>query len=221
MDENGEEKGVIRKSVAGEDKVNIPLNGSATVKIKDNSKTFQDVSAVAGEAETDSVAGAVAFVSAHELFQGTGNETFSPDQPMSRGMLATVLHRLEGQPAAAESNSFSDVSSGAWYAGGVAWAAEKGIASGEDGKFAPDAPLTREQFVLMLWKYAGSPKAKSQELDPAFPDAETVSSDDAKRALCWAVEKGIVHGSGGKLAPAGITTRAQAALMLKRFMENA
>lgn len=113
---------------------------------------------------------------------------------------------------------FDDVSSGAWYAEGVAWAAENGIVSGYGGQFGPDDSITREQFVVMLWRYAGSPEAGSQTLD--FVDADQVSGY-AQEALCWAVENGILRGVGnGVLDPGGTATRAQAAQLLKNFMEN-
>ena len=139
---------------------------------------------------------------------------------MSRGMLATVLYNLEGSPAQAQGSGFGDVSSDAWYADGVAWAAENGIAGGYgDDRFAPEESITREDFVVMLWKYAGSPKAGDQGLP--FTDADQ-ASDYAQEALRWAVEKGILSGhSDGQLAPRGTATRAQAAQILKRFMENA
>ena len=87
-----------------------------------------------------------------------------------------------------------------------------------NGKFGPNDSVTREQFVLMLWKYAGSPKASDQVLD--FTDSNQVSSY-ALEALCWAVENGILSGyTNGRLAPGGTATRAQAAQMLKNFMES-
>ncbi|MDE7220652.1 MAG: S-layer homology domain-containing protein [Oscillospiraceae bacterium] len=203
----------IRRSLAADGVMNIPLSGSATVEIVDNSKDFADVPAGSWAAD------AVAFASAHELLDGTGEETFSPDQAMSRGMLATVLYRLDGSPEMDAAGTFSDVGSDAWYADGVAWAVESGIADGYgDGQFGPDDSITREQFVVMLWRYAGSPETGSQDLD--FADADQVSGY-AQAALGWAVEKGILSGVGdGMLDPAGTATRAQAAQLLKNFMEN-
>lgn len=205
---------VVRKSVAGEGMLNVPLDGSATIEIVDNSKAFTDVPS------DNWAADAVAFASARELFSGTGEDTFGPDEPLSRGMLATVLYSLEGSPAQDETGEFSDVSSDAWYAGGVAWAVANGIAEGYDnGQFGPDDSITREQFVVMVWKYAGSPEAAGQTL--AFADADQIS-DYAQQALCWAVENNILSGcADGLLAPGGPATRAQAALMLKNFMEGA
>ena len=114
---------------------------------------------------------------------------------------------------------FSDVNSGAWYEEGVVWAAENGIVNGYgDDQFGPNDDITREQFVVVLWRYAGSPKAGSQVLD--FVDADQVSGY-ALEALCWAVENGILHGVGnGVLDPGGTATRAQAAQLLKNFMES-
>ena len=161
----------------------------------------------------------MAITTAHELFNGTSETTFSPDQSMSRGMLAAVLYRLEGNPELDLTDAFHDVSGDAWYAEGVAWAAENGIAGGYgDGQFGPNDDITREQFVVMLWRYAGSPQAGSQTLD--FTDADQASGY-AQEALCWAVEKGILRGvGGGVLDPGGTATRAQAAQLLKNFMEN-
>ena len=207
----------IRKSVVEDGMVNIPLNGSATVEIVDNSKEFADVPS------TNWAADAVAFASAHELFSGTSENTFSPNQPMSRGMLTTVLYNLEGRPeqdltVQDLADGYSDVSSDAWYAEGIAWAAENGIASGyANGQFGPDDSITREQFAVMLWKYAGSPGSDSQ-LD--FTDADQISGY-AQTALRWAAEKGILSGyTNGQLSPKGTATRAEAAQMLKSFLEN-
>lgn len=203
----------VRKSVVEDGVMSIPLSGSATVEIVDNSKEFNDVPSESWAAD------AVAFASARELFSGTSETTFSPDQTMSRGMLATVLYRLDGSPELDLTEAFQDVSSEAWYAEGVAWAVENGIAGGYGGsQFGPDDSITREQFVVMLWRYAGSPESSSQVLD--FADADQVNGY-AQKALCWAVENGIVHGVGnGMLDPGGTATRAQAAQLLKNFVEN-
>lgn len=203
----------IRKAVAEDGKISVPLDGSATVEIVDNSKDFSDVPAESWAAD------AVAFASAHELFNGTSETTFSPDQAMSRGMLATVLYNLEGQPDQDQTVTFSDVSSDAWYAAGVSWAAENGITNGYgDGQFAPNQSITREQFAVMLWRYAGSPAVVGQTLN--FTDADK-ASDYALEALRWAAANGILNGYGdGQLDPGGLATRAQAAQMLKNFLEN-
>ena len=203
----------VRKSIVEDGVMSIPLNGSATVEIVDNSKDFTDVP------EGNWAADAVDFAVSHELFNGTSETTFSPGQTMSRGMLATVLYRLEGSPETDLNGLFSDVNDSSYYAESIAWATENGITGGYgDGRFGPDDSITREQFVVMLWRYAGSPKASSQTLD--FADADQVSGF-AQEALCWAVENNILHGSGdGTLTPGGTATRAHAAQLLKNFMEN-
>ena len=203
----------VQKSVVEDGKISVPLSGSATVEIVDNSKEFADVSPTSWEAD------AVAFASAHELFSGTSETAFSPNESMSRGMLATVLYRLEGCPDQEGAATYGDVSSDAWYADGVAWVTENGIANGYgDGQFGPNDNITREQFAVMLWNYAGRPAASSRVLD--FTDADQAGSY-ALEALCWAAENGILNGYGnGQLVPGGTATRAQAAQMLKNFMEN-
>lgn len=204
----------IQKSVVKDGALAIPLDGSATVEIVDNSKDFDDVS------PTDWEADAVAFASAHELFGGTSDTTFSPDQEMSRGMLATVLYRLEGLPDQDTAVLFEDVDSDAWYTDGVVWAAENGIVNGDgQGQFRPNDSITREQFAVMLWRYAGSPETGSDQ-GLAFTDADQTSGY-AQQALRWAVSNGIISGyPNGQLNPGGTATRAQAAQMLKNFMEN-
>lgn len=203
----------IRKAVPEGSTLSVPLSGSATVEIVDNSKEFTDVPT------TDWAADAVAFASAHELFDGTSETTFSPEESMTRAMLATVLYNLEGRPARSLASEFSDVDSGAWYAAGVSWATENGITNGYGGEtFGPNDSVTREQFAVMLWRYAGSPAASGSAL--SFVDANQASSY-AIEALCWAAENGVLNGhDDGRLDPDGLATRAQAAQMLKNFMEN-
>lgn len=204
---------VVRKSVADNGAVTIPLDGSAKLEIVDNSKYFADVPATSWAAD------AVAFASAHELFGGTGANQFSPDLPMSRGMLAVVLHNLESNPAQALTGAFADVDNSQWYAEGVAWAEAQGIIGGYgNGRFGPNDNITREQLAVMLWRYSGSPAATDRELH--FADAHR-ASDWALDALRWATENGIINGKGGGiLDPTGQATRAEAAQMLKNFMED-
>ena len=205
---------VLQRSVVKDGKLSAPLSGSATVEIVDNGKSFADVP------DTNWAAEAVTFASARELFNGTSETTFSPDETTSRGMVATVLYRLEGQPGQALTDVYNDVSDDAWYADSVAWAAENGIVNGYgDGQFGPNDSVTREQFVVMLWRYVGSPEANGHDLT-AFTDADQINSY-AQEALCWAVENGVLKGNGsGQLVPGGTATRAEAAQMLKNFIEN-
>lgn len=205
---------VVRKSVAGDTGVTIPLDGSARVKFVYNNKKFNDV-------PSDSwMADAVDFVSARELFNGTAEGQFSPGVQMSRAMLAVVLHNLEDNPAQTQTVMFSDVSSGSWYINGLAWAVSEGIVSGYgNGKFGPNDSITREQLAVILWRYSGKPASGGNGMN--FTDLGEVS-DYAMDALRWAVGEGIISGKGGGvLDPRGKATRAEVATMLMRYVQNA
>ncbi|MDR2089506.1 MAG: S-layer homology domain-containing protein [Clostridiales Family XIII bacterium] len=207
---------IVKKSCAKDGKFVIPLGGSATVKIVDNAKTFADVPPGAWYEAN------VAFASARELFGGTGANAFSPDAPMTRGMLVTVLHRLENAPDAG-GDLFADVDGGAYYAGAAAWASANGIVTGTgDGNFAPGIGINREQLATILHRYAkalGTDTSAKGELS-AFGDVGD-ASDWAAEALEWAVGAGLMRGrSGSDLAPKGPATRAEVAAMMERFIES-
>jgi len=149
---------------------------------------------------------AVDFVERRGLMNGS-NGRFSPDENLSRGMLAQILFNAEGKPAGSAAANFSDVGSGDWFADAVAWAAAQNIVSGYgNGRFGPNDSITREQLAVMLWRYAGSPAPTAQTL--SFSDAHT-ASEFAHAALCWAVEKGVMNGNGGRLDPCAGCTDAE------------
>ena len=164
---------------------------------------------------------AVQYVSEHNMMGGTGGSAFSPNSPTSRGMLVTVLHRMEGTPSASGA-AFTDVPAGQWYAPAVAWAGANGIVTGySDGSFQPNAPVTREQLAAILYRYArykGYRVTASGDA-AAFPDGDRVSAY-AVDAVNWAVGTGLLQGSDHMLAPNGGATRAQTATILMRFCEN-
>ena len=156
------------------------------------------------------------------LMVGTSTTTFSPNMETTRGMIVTILYRLEGSPKAGTSG-FDDVSDGKYYANAVAWAADNKIVSGYgNGKFGPDDSLTREQLVTILYNYSkfkGYDITAGQDLG-SFND-ETSVSGYAKTAMQWAVKHGIVTGIGADLlSPATTATRAQMAAILERYSEN-
>ena len=154
---------------------------------------------------------AVDYVAENELFNGTSTTTFGPDIPMTRGMFVTVLHRMAGLPEAGEI-TFTDVPSDEWYTDAVAWAAENGIVGGvEDGtRFAPDVSVRREEIAVILYRYEGEPAIENGTALDAFSDGGEVSSW-AEDAMAWAVQEGILKGSGGKLNPQSDATRAEVA----------
>lgn len=153
------------------------------------------------------------------LMSGTGEGTFSPDLPTSRGMLVTILYRLAGSPAAG-SASFTDVAKGQWYADGVAWASANGVVSGyPDGSFRPNDTITREQMAAILYQYARiQGKLDDSRADLSiFSDLDSLSAY-AKEPMSWAVAQGLFSGvSADTLAPGGSTTRAQAVVILTAF----
>lgn len=158
----------------------------------------------------------VCAVTEQGLMNGVGNDCFDPEGTLNRAMLATILWRASGSPAA-DGGSFSDVPAGQWYSTAVSWAQQSGIVQGVgENRFAPMDSITREQLAVMLWRASGSP-GSTQSL-AAFPDVGTCSNW-ASTALAWAVERGILNGMDGRLAPGGTATRAQAAAMLTRYLQ--
>ncbi len=158
------------------------------------------------------------------LFKGTSATTFEPNAPMTRAMLVTVLHRVEGAPTAITENPFADVASGKWYTNAVVWASAKGIVKGYDAEtFGPEDLITREQMATILYRYAenkGYDVSVGENTNIlSFEDALNIS-EYAIPAIQWACGAGIVQGNGGKLDPQGNATRAQVAAMLMRFIEN-
>ena len=194
--EDGTEE-IILTSLPAENGISVILQDGDTVKITDNSKSFADV------AEDYWGAEAIGFVTAREIFKGTGEDTFAPESSMTRAMILTVLARCEGVDTAA---------GGEWYESGVQWAVENGISDGTD----LNAPVTREQLVTMLYRYAGEPEIAGSI--GSFSDTSAVSSW-AEDAIIWAVENGIMEGMGnGMLKPQETATRVQVAAILQRFL---
>ena len=180
--------------------------------------TFNDVSA------NDWFASAVDYVTGKGMMNGTAANTFSPKANTTRGMVVTVLYRLENQPSTSAA-SFTDVASGAYYANAVAWANANGIVSGYgSGKFGPNDKVTREQLAAILYRYAQYKKYDVSVGEDtnilSYDDAQSISSY-AIPAIQWACGAGVVTGkSGSKLDPKGYATRAEVAAMLMRFCEN-
>ena len=158
------------------------------------------------------------------IMLGTGGSLFRPDDTTTRGMMATILWRLEKSPAPGGKDRFSDVASDAWYADAIAWGTQQKLYSGYgNGKFGSDDPITREQLAAIFYRYAAYKGEKTTEnaatLD-AFRDAKQIS-DWAKPVMGWAVEKGLLQGKeNGTLDPQGTATRAEIAAVLYRFQEK-
>lgn len=165
----------------------------------------------------------VRFVYDEGLMNGISSKNFAPLSEVTRGMIVTILWRMEGEPAPARGCQFSDVASGSYYEKAIAWAAENGIVTGISAtEFRPDDNITREQLAAILYRYA---KYKGMDVSAgetgsiqSFSDASSVS-EYAVTAMKWACGTGLINGISGKLVPAGTATRAQTAAILHRFCE--
>ncbi len=164
---------------------------------------------------------AISYVYSKKLFSGMSEDQFWPSYPVTRAMLATVLHRMAGSPQSTGSGSFSDIQAGSWYQEGVNWSASVQVVKGmEAGAFWPNYNVTREQLAVMLYRYAGEYLAQdvSKRGDlTQFKDAAQINSW-AGEAMAWAVGSGILNGDDmAALRPGGPATRAEAATMIERF----
>ena len=166
----------------------------------------------------------VAYVYENGLMNGTSETTFSPYISTTRGMIVTILYRMEGKPAVFEACPFTDVKAGAYYERAIVWAAENGIVKGYgNGCFGPDDQITREQMAAILYRYA-----KNRGLDVSVGENTNILSYDdaldiseyAVPAMQWACGAQIIHGADGRLTPGEKATRAQVAAILHRFCEN-
>ncbi len=200
---------IVRKSVVTEEGLVLNVEDGTQVKVVNNYKSFVDVP------EGYWAEAGVRFASSHELMNGTGNGAFSPEALMTRGMLVQVLNNLEDNEEPTNGDVFPDMKDSG-FRSAVAWGAEKGLVrGGSDGRFHPTQVVTREQLAVVLYRYVGSPNTSRNLGD--FADGLYVDGY-AKRAMEWAVENGILVGTGnGDLLPDGATTRAQLAMVLERL----
>ncbi len=168
---------------------------------------------------------AVEYAFVNGLMNGTSEDKFSPNDPMTRAMLVTVLWRAEGSPSTDVSDPFTDLKQD-WYRDAVAWAYANEIVNGmTKDTFSPNGKITREQIATIIYRYAqykGRDTSGTPSLS-AFPDANMVH-DYASDAVSWAVSESLIAGtkSGSKviLDPRGNATRAQVATILQRYLEN-
>lgn len=154
---------------------------------------------------------------------GVSDRLFAPYEKLSRAMLVTILYRMDGEKAVSGSSAFTDVVKDSWYDKAVAWASANGIVTGYDAShFGPNDPVTRQQMASILWRYAkykGLDVAANGTVMPDFPDRGQIASW-AGEAVSWAYSRGVMGGrSDGRLDPNGKATRAEAAVMLSRFLK--
>ena len=202
---------VVKKSFLENGTAHFLLEASATIRVVPAEVSFADVAA------SDWFDKAVSFVTSHQLFNGVSDENFA----MTRGMLVTVLYRLE-EAAAQDIVSFPDVEAGNWYSQAIVWAAETDIVTGfEDGKFYPDENISRQQLVTILYRYAqhiGLEVSQAAGLNQYTDNAQVDAY--AKEAMEWAVAAGLIQGTPeGLLAPNAFATRAETAVILERMVK--
>lgn len=204
-DKNGEWAITNPIWVAGGEAVEEPAAG-----------TFSDV------ASTSWFHDAVMDVVGKGLMNGTSADKFSPNATLTRGMVATVLYRIDGAKggtASEAAGTFSDVAEGKWYAEAVDWAADNSIVKGYDGKFSPETEITRQDMVTILERYVaykGGDVTASADIS-AYTDASDVAAY-AQDAVKWAVGAGYMNGrTETTLAPKGNMTRAEFATIISRF----
>ena len=199
---------------------------AVTVKVayvKDDAAVVEPTTGFSDVADKDWFADAVKYVADKGMMNGTSKTTFGPNDSTTRGMIVTVLYRLENEPSAAAA-SFTDVVSGQYYTDAVAWANANGIVTGYgNGKFGPNDVVTREQLAAILYRYAQYKKYDVSVGEDtnilSYADVQSVSAY-AIPAMQWAGGAGIVNGSNGKLNPQNNATRAEVATMLMRYCEK-
>ena len=164
---------------------------------------------------------AVKYVYNSDLIKGSNAYTFAPDTKLTRGMLVTILYRMDGSTKVSGTAKFPDVKSTDYYSTAIKWAADRNIVSGyNNGKFGPNDNITREQLAVILRKYA---KYKGKNVSSlanisSYKDANKVSSY-AKTEVQWAIASGIISGkdNGTKIDPQGSASRAEAAAMITNY----
>ncbi len=167
---------------------------------------------------------AVDYVVANGLMQGTSATAFSPDETFTRGMLATILWRMEDSPVVNYLLNFNDVAEGQWYTEAIRWAASEEIVGGYgDGSFRPGDAVSREEMAAIFYRYAqhkGYDVSIGEETNIlSYADAAMIS-EYAIPAMQWACGAGVLEGNGQLLMPQADTPRCQAAAVLMRFCEN-
>lgn len=164
---------------------------------------------------------AIRYVYTNQLMKGMSATTFEPQVTLNRAMFITMIYRIAGEPAVNGAITYSDIPENEWYTNAVLWATEKGIVEGYNGKFEPNANITREQMAAMLCRYS-----KAQGLDVSnatdlskFADGNAVSSW-FKEEMGWAIATKLIVGyEDNTLKPQGYATRAEGATVLMRYCE--
>ena len=160
------------------------------------------------------------------VMNGMGDGTFAPDKNLTRAMMVTMLYRMTSNPTAGAANPFLDVAADSWYADSIMWALADGIVKGiSDDTFAPNQEITRQEMVVMLYRWVMGEDLTSStdvpDLLPSFADGNTVA-EWATDAMNWAIQLKLIQGRGGnQLAPSATATRAEVATFLSNVLSYA
>lgn len=211
-------KSSVSKVTNTENKVEDKINENDNLK-----ENTDNISSVYNDISGHWAENPIKYVSEKGLMKGIGNNKFAPEVVLNRAMFVTILYRIENEPEA-EASQFTDVKSGSWYERAVSWASANGIVSGISAKeFAPDNDITREQMAAIIYRYAqykGLEAVALSENLSRFSD-ESEISEYALAAMNWAVGQSLIIGiSETMLSPRDNTTRAQAAVVFMRMLEN-
>jgi hypothetical protein len=196
--------------------IHILTSNTWIIRLSESSVSYKDVPASFWGTK------GIVFASSHGLFSGVGKGAFNPNGKMTRGMLVAVLGKLFGVNSTEYEAEFTDVSEKAFYAHYISWAVKKGLVTGVgNNKFNPDAPVTREQLMVILSNALNLLEFKIPEgTETKFADEAKISSW-AKNAVKKMSSAGVVSGKTGKLFdPQGSATRAEVANILMKFIEN-
>lgn len=210
---DGTERPVARSCVKG-GTLYLGTDHSAKIVLREPQNTFSDL-------DNQWSKDAALFMISHGLMNGISAQKFAAEETLTRGMLITMLYRLNGSPATSGTTAFGDISADSYCATAVQWAERQGIVKGTSaGKFDPDTPISREAIALLLYRYACSQNYDCGAVTAnEFKDASCVSTS-AMEAVDWAVSAKIVTGyTDGTFAPAASAERGEAAAMAMRLIQ--
>ncbi len=216
LDEEGQYQPVAYSEVVNNQAIvlNKDTNGLKLTKV---TGLFDDMKDHWAQESTD-------FTGGRKLFNGTDPGVFNPNKTVSRGMMATIVYRMEEEPEARQQETFTDVEGEMYYADPISWATDKGIVLGLTNElYGPEDDLTREQAAAILYRYAQRCGYLLEENSgnswSAFPDREN-TSPYAVSAMAWAIEKGIIKGDpNNALSPNANIKRSEASAMVERFIK--
>lgn len=184
-------------------------------------KRFKDLKSADGDPDHYGIE----FCLDNGIMNGTGADTFNPDDNITRAQFATMFYRFAGSPETSGSSKFTDLTQD-WYKKPIAWAAANGVITGTSAStFSPDEPVTREQVATIFYRYAQS-KGLDVSLDNTgldnYNDYSDIS-DYAKIPVAWCFKENVmfIHSLNGyeyAIYPKVVPTRASTATMFSKFL---